>query len=325
MSVPKSVGFIGLGVMGLRMVERLTKLTERDVVIYVFDVNTEVTRVLAEQHPGRVVVQQNSREVAASSHTVLTMVPEGHHLRSVYMTPDVGILSADLSDRILIDCSTIDITTSSLVRQAVKEKSTSASFYDCPVSGGSLGAENGTLTFMLGCGPDDQNVGFLQSILSMLGKSIIPCGRPGLGLLAKFCNNYCSGLIAIATSEAFNIAMSQGMDPRILHKIFKTSTASSTVNDTWNPVPGLCPDAPSSHGYQGGFKLRLMRKDFGLAVDAAKSGGARLALGDAALKLYTEASTDPEYSELDARVVFKYLGGKQDWEADQVAGRTDVT
>lgn len=67
MSVPKSIGFIGLGVMGLRMVERLTKLTERDVVIYVFDVNTEVTRVLAEQHPGRVVVQQNSREVAASS------------------------------------------------------------------------------------------------------------------------------------------------------------------------------------------------------------------------------------------------------------------
>ena len=133
------------------------------------------------------------------------MVPEGSHVRSVYLTDETGVLASDLGSKILIDCSTIDTGTSLAVRDACAEKHPKATFYDAPVSGGVIGAEKGTLTFMLGCKDDDPNVKLLLQLLGLMGGNIFPCGGPSLGLTAKLCNNYCSGLIAIATSEAMNI------------------------------------------------------------------------------------------------------------------------
>lgn len=75
------------------------------------------------------------------------------------------------------------------------------------------------------------------------------------------------------------------------------------------PVPGVCPDAVTSHGYRGGFKVQLMRKDVALAVAAAQAAHARLVLGDAALETYEQASKDPRCRDLDARVVYRWLGG----------------
>lgn len=248
------------------------------------------------------------------------MVPEGSHVRSVYLTPGTGVLAAELSGKIIIDCSTIDITTSKLISEKVKERCESAAFYDAPVSGGSLGAVKGTLTFMLGCKQDDTYIRTVSEVLATMGTSIFPCGGPTFGLLAKFCNNYCSGLIAIATAESMNIAICSGMDPRVLHSIFNTSTAGSTINKSWNPVPGICPEAPASHGYHGGFKIQLMRKDFALAVDAANQAGVRLVLGDAGLKTYTDASNDPACRDLDSRVIYRYLGGNEHWETKQGSG-----
>ena len=241
------------------------------------------------------------------------MVPEGSHVRSVYLTPDSGVLAADLGTKILVDCSTIDTATSDQVREKIQSQYPSASFYDAPVSGGSLGAANATLTLMLGASDDDPNMKILTELLGMMGKSIFPCGGPSMGLTAKLCNNYCSGLIAIATAEAMNIGIKSGIDPRILATVFSTSTAQSTISDKWNPVPGLCPAAPSSHDYQGGFKVQLMKKDFGLAVDAANRIGAKLLLGDAGLQTYTDASADPDCRDRDSRVVFRYLGGDENW------------
>jgi 3-hydroxyisobutyrate dehydrogenase len=244
------------------------------------------------------------------------MVPEGSHVRSVYLTPETGVLASDLGSKILIDCSTIDTGTSLAVRDACAEKHPTAKFYDAPVSGGVLGAEKGTLTFMLGCKQDDSNVDLLTKLLSLMGGNVFPCGGASLGLTAKLCNNYCSGLIAIATSEALNIGMHSGMDPRVLANIFHTSTAQSSILDDWNPVPGLCPDAPASKGYKGGFRVQLMKKDFGLAVDTAKRVGVELALGEEGLKLYQRASEDERCKDLDSRVVFRLLGGREDWRED---------
>lgn len=75
------------------------------------------------------------------------------------------------------------------------------------------------------------------------------------------------------------------------------------------PVPSVCPDAVTSHGYRGGFKVQLMRKDVALAVAAAQAAHARLVLGDAALETYESASKDPRCRDLDARVVYRWLGG----------------
>lgn len=242
------------------------------------------------------------------------MVPEGSHVKAVYLTTDTGVLAASNSPKLLVDCSTIDTATSLLVREETSKKFPECSFYDAPVSGGALGAERGTLTFMLGCSDTDPNYPLLNSLLSMMGACIFPCGGPSFGLTAKLCNNYCSGLIAIATSEAFNIGMKSGMDARVLANIFKTSTAQSCINDKFSPVPGICPEAPSSKGYAGGFKVQLMKKDFGLAVETAERVGAKLLLGQQGLRIYEETSKDERCRDLDSRVVFRFLGGDEEWE-----------
>jgi 3-hydroxyisobutyrate dehydrogenase len=335
-----TVGFIGLGTMGHPMVENLVKKLPPKTEIYVFDVSEEAMERITTNNQSRVYSCHNAKEVAEKSvsthpswrrrflelamgpgltplqQIILTMVPEGAHVKAVYLTPDTGVLAADISSKLLIDCSTIDTATSLLVRDSIAEKFPSASYYDSPVSGGSLGAARATLTFMLGCAEDDVHYEVLRGLLGLLGTSIFPCGGPSLGLTAKLCNNYCSGLIAIATAEAMDIGIKSGMDPRVLASIFSTSTAQSCISDKWNPVPGISPDAPASHGYAGGFKVQLMKKDFGLAVEAAKTVGAKLALGEAGLKTYTDASNDTTCRDLDSRVVFRHLGGNEDWASD---------
>jgi len=242
------------------------------------------------------------------------MVPEGSHVRSVYLTPETGVLAADIFGKTLIDCSTIDTTTSLAVREETLKRFPSACFFDTPVSGGVLGAQKATLTFMIGCAANDPKLPMLKDLLGKMGRNLVTCGGPSLGLTAKLCNNYCSGLIAIAVSEAMSIGMRSGMDPRILASVFHSSTAQSSICDDWCPVPGLCPEAPASHGYNGGFKVQLMRKDFGLAVDTANRVGATLALGEVGLDVYTKTMNDPKCKDLDSRVVYRYLGGDENWE-----------
>lgn len=248
---------------------------------------------------------------------VFCMVPEGSHVRSVFLTPETGVLATDCSKRLLIDCSTIDTATSLQVREEVLKKYPEASFYDTPVSGGVNGAVKGTLTFMMGCNEEDPNLPALNYLLGMMGANLVPCGGPSLGLTAKLCHNYCSALIAVATSESMNIGMKAGMDPRVISKVFHSSVAQSTILDKWCPVPGIVPGCPASNGYRGGFKVGLMRKDFALAVDTANRVGAKLTLGEAGLQTYTDAMNDPKCKDLDSRVVFRYLGGDENWDGKQ--------
>ncbi|KAI7278074.1 hypothetical protein KC332_g17152 [Hortaea werneckii] len=273
-TLPKNIGWIGLGLMGLPMARNLLKKMDDDTQFFVFDVVQESIDTFVADGNGRVHACSSSREIADKSDLILSMVPEGSHVRAVYLTPETGVLaSPNLTSQILIDCSTIDTATSLAVRSACQTQHPQTRFYDAPVSGGVKGAEAATLTFMLGISRTSPDLPLLTPLLTHLGSHINPCGGASLGLVAKLCNNYCSGLIAIATSEALNIGMASGMDPRVLANIFHTSTAQSSILDDWCPVPGLCPDAPASNGYAGGFRIGLMRKDFGLAVQTARDVG----------------------------------------------------
>lgn len=213
-----------------------------------------------------------------------------------------------------MDCSTIDRETSLFIHEEVKKRHPESFFFDTPVSGGELGAQRATLTFMVGCAEDHPKWSFVRDMDSLMGSNIIACGGPALGVTAKLTNNYCSAMISLATAEAMNLGMRAGMDPRLIQQIFSKSTAQSTMNDKFNPVPGVCPDAPPSHGYKGGFKVQLMRKDVGLAVKVAESVGAKLMLGDAGLKAYDEASADPRCRDLDSRIIYRFIGGDEEWE-----------
>ncbi|KAI0121258.1 NAD binding domain of 6-phosphogluconate dehydrogenase-domain-containing protein [Xylariales sp. AK1849] len=311
---PRAIGFIGLGTMGFPMAKNLSDKLPAGAKLYVFDVVKDAMEKLEAATPsGRVVSCKTAAEVADLVDVLIVIVPEGKHARAVFLDEKTGVITANISNKMLIDCSTIDTETSRHIAAEIHRKDTSALFYDAPISGGSLGAENGSLTFMVGCSENNPDWQPLERLLKLMGKSVFSCGSQSMGLVAKLANNYCSGLIAIATSEAMIVAMKSGMDPRVLVKIFSTSTAQSTICDKWCPVPGVVPEAPSSNGYKGGFKVQLMKKDFSLAVDAARELGIALHLGEAGLNTYKEASEDPRCRDLDSRVIYRYLGGNEDW------------
>jgi 3-hydroxyisobutyrate/3-hydroxypropionate dehydrogenase len=159
------------------------------------------------------------------------MVPEGRNVKEVFCNEETGVLTGPVNGKTFVDCSTIDPPTSIEVGKTVAEKSPTARFYDVPVSGGVSGAEHATLSFLAGTSEDDAYFkDSLRPLLEMMGKNIFCVGGPGQGLVAKLCNNYLSGICAIATSEAMNIGMRHGIDPKLLSNIFDKSTGGNWQN-----------------------------------------------------------------------------------------------
>ncbi|CAI6227867.1 unnamed protein product [Periconia digitata] len=309
----KTVGFIGLGAMGKPMLMNLVNKLPSESQFFVFDVCEPAMDEICKQFPDQVFRRASPKHVAENASTIITMVPEGSHVRTVYLDPENGICSTDVSNKLLIDCSTIDTAASIAVSDHIYKNFPSASFYDSPVSGGVVGATKGTIAFFLGCTDDDPNLKRLTQLASMMGKQIIPCGGPSLGLAAKLSNNYLSGVIAIACSEAYDMGMRSGLDPRTLAKVYAAGTAQNAISDRFCPVPHVYPEASSTGGYKQGFKVQLMRKDFGLAVEMAKRVDSQNVLGEAGLATYDGASKDPKCRDLDSRVVYRYLGGNENW------------
>ncbi|KAK3373034.1 NAD binding domain of 6-phosphogluconate dehydrogenase-domain-containing protein [Lasiosphaeria ovina] len=314
-SLPIAMGFVGLGAMGKPMATNLAKALPAGAHLYVHDIVAAAVNELHALFPTIVVKCGSAREVAQNAEVVLTMLPEGAHVKSVYLNPSTGIIAAldQTSTKLLIDSSTIDTATNLHIRSQLATHSPGTSFYDAPVSGGVLGAERATVAFFVGASPSDPTLPRLTSLLQPMGSKTIPCGGASLGLAAKLSNNYLSGLITIATSEAMDMGMRAGIRADVLASVFKAGTAQNTICDVFNPVPGVCAAAPSSHGYVGGFRVQLMRKDIGLAVAMARHVGARNVLGAAGLGVYAAASEAEDCRDRDSRVVYRYLGGKEDW------------
>lgn len=119
-----------------------------------------------------------------------------------------------------------------------------------------------------------------------MGKNFFNCGMPGAGQIAKLCNNINLGIQMIGTSEALAIGTSLGMDPKILTSIMSVSTGRCWSVDTYTPVPGVKPNAPSSRNYEPGFSCDLMVKDIGLALELAAIKGVNAEIGSTAGKIY---------------------------------------
>ena len=179
---------------------------------------------------------------------------------------------------------------------------------DAPVSGGVLGAENATLTFMLGGAPAD--VERAKPLLSAMGKNIVHCGATGTGQIAKICNNLVLAISMIGVSEAMNLGVTLGIDPKVLAGIFNTSSARCWSSEVYNPVPGVLPNVPASRGYTGGFGSALMAKDVGLAVAAAHAKQVPLPLGGAALQVYNLLGAQG-HGQRDFSVVYEFLATKR--------------
>ena len=270
-----SVGFIGLGNMGLPMAQNLLKAGH---AVQGFDVSSaQADKLVAAggTAPGSVTAAASSAEV------VISMLPAGAHVREVYLGTG-GVLAAVAPGTLLIDCSTIDVESARAVAAAAEQKG--LAMLDAPVSGGVGGAQAGTLTFMVG----GSDAGFARAlpVLETMGKTIVHAGGPGNGQAAKICNNMILGVSMIAVSEAFVLAEKLGLDAQKLFDISSKSSGQCWSMTTYCPVPGPVPTSPANRDYQAGFTAAMMLKDLKLAQDAAKAAGASAPLGADAAAIY---------------------------------------
>lgn len=290
------IGFIGLGNMGGGMALNLVKAGHEVVA---FDL---AEPALARARDGGCSIAGNASNAAANAEAIITMLPAGKHVASVYETE---ILGSAPSGTLLIDCSTIDVATASAV--AAKAADAGFSMVDAPVSGGIAAANGGTLTFMVG-GPDE---GFARAepILAAMGKTVIHAGAAGAGQAAKICNNMILGATMVATCEALALALRLGLDPQKFYDIASKASGQSWSLTSYCPLPGVGPESPADRGYQGGFAAALMLKDLKLAMSAAQSVDASVPMGAAAEALY-QAFANAGSGGQDFSAIISLLDGK---------------
>jgi 3-hydroxyisobutyrate dehydrogenase len=210
--------------------------------------------------------------------------------------------------RLFIDCSTIDPTTSAEVAEAAHSTG-QGKFIDAPMSGGVVGAEAGTLTFMIGAAPE--TVEQTTAVLSLMGRRVLHLGGQGAGLKGKLANNYLLALNNVATAEAMSMGIKWGLDAKALAGMINISTGKCWPSEVNNPVPGVIAGSPASRDYEGGFGVSLATKDLKLALKAAVEADVKLALGEAARNVYEAAEQDENCKGRDFSVVYRYLGGKE--------------
>ncbi len=271
------IGFIGVGNMGGPMAANLIKAGHE---LKVFDLSADAVAKLVEQGAE---AAETATDAARDVDVVITMLPAGKHVRSVYLGDD-GVIANAREGALLIDSSTIDVDTAREVAAAAKARG--LRMIDAPVSGGVPGAEAGTLTFM--CGGSDEDFAAAKPYLEAMGKNIIHAGGSGNGQAAKICNNMVLGITMIAVSEAFVLAEKLGLDAQTLFDISSTASGQCWALTSYCPVPGPVPTSPANRDYKPGFTAANMLKDLRLAQDASKSAGARTHLGAEAARLYTE-------------------------------------
>ncbi|MDP3658482.1 3-hydroxyisobutyrate dehydrogenase [Phenylobacterium sp.] len=270
---PLRVAFIGLGNMGGGMAANQAKAGR---TVSAFDLSAAARDRAAA---GGCKPASTVAEAVAEADVVITMLPAGPHVRSVYAEQ---ILPNAPKSALLVDCSTIDVESA----RAVAAQATQAGFRfaDAPVSGGSTAADAGTLAFMVGClEPDFAEV---EAAVQPMARAVIRAGDHGAGQAAKICNNMLLGISMIGVCEAYALAERLGLDPQKFFDIASQSSGQCWSLTTYSPWPGAVPTSPANRNYEGGFATAMMLKDLKLAQEAAAAAGAATPLGAQAEGLY---------------------------------------
>jgi 3-hydroxyisobutyrate dehydrogenase len=267
-----TIAFIGLGNMGNPMAANLVKAGHK---VHGFDLIPENLEI-ARGHG--VEIAADSGVAVKDAEIVITMLPAGKHVLSVY--EELAPWTA--RGTLMIDCSTIDVD-SARKAHAIAEKNGLLSI-DAPVSGGTAGAAAGTLTFM--AGGMKEAFAKAEPILEPMAGRIVHCGEPGAGQAAKICNNMILGISMIGVAEAFVLAEKLGLSHQALFDVASTSSGQCWSLTTYCPVPGPVPNSPANRDYRPGFAAALMLKDLKLSQEAAQAAGAVTPLGAEATQLY---------------------------------------
>ncbi|MFI5980170.1 3-hydroxyisobutyrate dehydrogenase [Streptomyces sp. NPDC051555] len=289
-----TVAFIGLGHMGGPMAAQLVRAGHR---VIGFDL---VPEALAAAAAAGVEAAPSAVRAAAEADVVITMLPAGRHVLSLYQ--EEGLLAAARPDTLFVDCSTIDVADARAAHAAAVAAGHRA--LDAPVSGGVTGAQAATLTFMAGGGGEE--FARAEPLLAVMGKKTVHCGAPGAGQAAKICNNMILGISMIAVSEAFVLAERLGLEHQALYDVASTASGQCWALTVNCPVPGPVPGSPANRDYRPGFAAPLMAKDLGLAANALRAGNVDAPLGLKAAELYADFAAGAG-RELDFSAIVRTL------------------
>jgi len=293
-----TIGFIGTGNMGYPMVRNLVKAGNK---VTAFD---RLQSALQSAAAAGGAMASSQKEVVMDAEIVITMLPAGQHVRTVYGSDD-GVIATASNGTLLIDCSTIDVESARAVAKEAAARG--LDMLDAPVSGGVAGAEAGTLTFMVG--GSAEVLERARPVLEAMGKNIVHAGDSGSGQAAKLCNNMMLGISMIGTSEAFTMGQKLGLNPQTLFDIISTASGSCWALQNHLPIPGIVETSASNRGFRAGFAVAMMAKDLRLAQLAAKSVDASTPLGSTAAALYTSFE-DSGNQDLDYSAIIKLIAAQ---------------
>lgn len=289
----KNIGFIGLGHMGGPMAINLVKAGYQ---LKVFDLVPEAMQKLVDA--GATAVK-SAEQAVQDVDLIISMLPASKHVEGLYLGEN-GLLNSITKGTLVLECSTIAPESAKKVSAAAKEKN--IPMLDAPVSGGTGGAEAGTLTFIVGGQAEhlDQAMPYFE----VMGKNIFHAGDAGAGQVAKICNNMLLGILMSGTAEALALGVANGLDPKVLSDIIAKSSGRNWATELYNPWPGIMDHAPASKDYKDGFGVDLMLKDLGLATEASMHVKATTPLGELVRNLYSLHSTQG-HGKLDFSSIMK--------------------
>ena len=251
------VGFIGLGNMGAKMATNLLKASY-EVIGY--DINEQFAENLI---PLGLKKASNLIDISEDTDVVITMLPNGDIVEEVYD----NIIDKFKPGTLFVDCSTIEVNKAKELHKKCEDKKILS--LDAPVSGGVGGAEQATLTFMVG--GTENAYKMMLPLFEVMGKKSLLCGSSGLGQATKACNNMLLATTMIGVGEAFSLGKNLGLDPEKLFEILSTSTGSCWAINSYCPIKGVGPASPADNEFRPGFSADLMLKDLTIALKAIES------------------------------------------------------
>ncbi|HAV72228.1 MAG TPA: 3-hydroxyisobutyrate dehydrogenase, partial [Stenotrophomonas sp.] len=232
------IAFIGLGNMGGPMAANLAKAGH---AVRVFDLVPAAVQAAVD---AGATAATSALDTLTGAEIVISMLPASRHVEGVYLGDD-GLLTDIPGGALVIDCSTIAPATARKVAEAAAARG--LQMLDAPVSGGTAGAQAGTLTFIVG--GEAEALERARPLLQAMGKNIFHVGASGAGQVAKLCNNMALGVIMAVTGESIALGVAHGLDPKVLSQMMAVSTGRSWATEVCNPWPGVLENAPASRGY----------------------------------------------------------------------------
>lgn len=274
-----SIGFIGLGIMGLPMAVNLFRA---GYSLTVYDKDPAAAERAAALIAG-VRVAGSPVEVARASTMVVTMLPSGRYVQEVALA-DEGLIEGFAEGSLLLDTSSSEPWLTLETAEALAGRG--VAMVDAPVSGAQVGAETGQLVFMVG--GETAAVDRVAPLLDVMGKQVFHLGGVGAGHTMKCLNNLITAMTFMATAEGLAIGTKLGLDPDVMTDVLNVSTGMSWISQTH------IQQRITNRAFDDAFKLELMVKDIGIAMRLAGDQSVPVPLSSTGQQLWQEAARHAE-------------------------------